>query len=104
MYYFQYEKDRLARKRVREASKGVGKPRIGGPFELVDQNGRLFTSENMKGKFALVSISRPEKVDMRREWSFCLTSMHLIMALTDSNLRPDLFRVLPLSRHLSRRA
>lgn len=55
MYYFNYEKERLGRKRVREASKGVGKPRIGGPFQLVNQNGKKFTSEDMKGKFALVS-------------------------------------------------
>ena len=55
MYYFQYEKERLARKRIREASKGVGKPRIGGDFELIDQDGKRFTSKDMKGKFALVS-------------------------------------------------
>jgi len=58
MYYFQSEKERLARKRIRDASKGVGKPKIGGPFELVDQNGQRYTSEDLKGKFALV-----------REWS-----------------------------------
>lgn len=54
MYYFQSEKERLARKRIRDASKGVGKPKIGGPFELQDQNGQRFTSEDLKGKFALV--------------------------------------------------
>jgi len=54
MYYFQSEKERLARKRIRDASKGVGKPKIGGPFELVDQNGQRYTSEDLKGKFALV--------------------------------------------------
>lgn len=56
-YYFQYEKSRLARKRTREASKGVGKPRIGGEFELVDQNGKRFTSADIKGKFSLVSVN-----------------------------------------------
>ena len=45
----------MQRKRTREASKGYGKPRIGGDFELVDQNGKTFSSEDMKGKFALVS-------------------------------------------------
>ena len=45
----------MARKRKREASKGVGKARIGGEFTLVDQDGKTFTSEDMKGKFALVS-------------------------------------------------
>ena len=53
-YYFQSEKDRLNRKRTREASKGAGKPRIGGDFELIDQNGKKFSSEDLKGKFALV--------------------------------------------------
>lgn len=32
----------------------MGKPRIGGPFELVDENGQKFTSEDLKGKFTLV--------------------------------------------------
>lgn len=53
-YYFQSEKDRLNRKRTREASKGVGKPRIGGDFELVDQDGKKFTSKDLLGKFSLV--------------------------------------------------
>ncbi|KAI9662161.1 MAG: Cu-binding protein [Alyxoria varia] len=44
----------MQRKRIREASKGYGKPRIGGDFELVDQNENTFSSEDMKGKFALV--------------------------------------------------
>lgn len=44
----------MQRQRIREASKGVGKPKVGGPFELIDQHGKSFTSEDMKGKFALV--------------------------------------------------
>jgi len=53
-WYFSHEKARLARLRIREASKGVGKPRIGGPFSLIDQDGKRFTSEDLKGKFTLV--------------------------------------------------
>ncbi len=53
--YFQYEKGRMERKRVAEAAKGVGRPKVGGKFELVDQDGRKFTDEDMKGKYALVS-------------------------------------------------
>lgn len=45
----------MERKRVAEAAKGVGRPKVGGPFTLVDQNGRTFTDEDMKGKYALVS-------------------------------------------------
>lgn len=53
--YFQYEKARLERKRIVEMSKGVGKPKVGGPFVLKDLQGREFTQENMKGKYSLVS-------------------------------------------------
>lgn len=44
----------MARKRIAEQTKGIGKPKVGGPFELVDQDGVSFTSEDMKGKYALV--------------------------------------------------
>jgi len=44
----------MERKRVAEAAKGVGRPKVGGQFELVDQEGTRFTEGNMKGKYALV--------------------------------------------------
>jgi len=44
----------MERKRVAEAAKGVGKPKVGGPFELVDQHGKPFSDRDMKGKYALV--------------------------------------------------
>ena len=53
-WYFTNEKAKMYRKKTREASKGVGKPRIGGDFDLTTQNGQRFTSEDMKGKFSLV--------------------------------------------------
>lgn len=83
MYYFQSEKDRLARKRIRDASKGVGKPKIGGPFDLVDQDGKPFTSEDLKGKFALVGYLK------RR------VARHIML-----NGKTDLLRLLTLPRHL----
>ncbi|EFR02836.1 SCO2 [Nannizzia gypsea CBS 118893] len=52
--YFQYEKARLERERIVEMSKGVGKPRVGGPFVLKDLNGDTFTEENLKGKYSFV--------------------------------------------------
>jgi protein SCO1/2 len=55
MWYFEFEKERMNRKRVADASKGVGRPKVGGHFELVDQNGKPFSSEMMKGKYSLVS-------------------------------------------------
>ena len=56
VFYFRYEKARMERKRIADASKGVGKPKVGGKFELVDQEGKDFSSEErMKGRFSLVS-------------------------------------------------
>ncbi|MCJ1473485.1 Cu-binding protein [Lambiella insularis] len=55
VFYFRSEKERMERQRIAEASKGVGKPKVGGVFELVDQDGRVWKSEEeMKGKFSLV--------------------------------------------------
>jgi protein SCO1/2 len=52
--YFTYEKDRLARKRIADQTKGIGKPKVGGPFTLVDQDGKVFSSDDMQGKYSLV--------------------------------------------------
>jgi protein SCO1/2 len=52
--YFTYEKERMARKRIAEQTKGIGKPKVGGPFQLVDQDGKVFTSDDMLGKYSLV--------------------------------------------------
>lgn len=46
----------MERKRVAEAAKGVGKPKVGGPFELVDQRGAAFTDGDLRGKYSLVSF------------------------------------------------
>lgn len=56
MFYFRTEKARLDRQRIAEATKGVGKPKIGGQFALVDQEGNSFTDEDMKGGYTLVRI------------------------------------------------
>ncbi len=53
--YFRAEKARMERKRITEATKGIGKPNVGGSFDLVDHDGNRFTDEDMKGKYALVS-------------------------------------------------
>ena len=52
--YFRHEKARMERKQVAKATKGVGRPKVGGDFHLMDQNGRSFSSEDMKGKYSLV--------------------------------------------------
>ncbi|KEZ39371.1 SCO2 protein [Scedosporium apiospermum] len=54
VWYFEFEKQRMQRKRVAEATKGAGKPLVGGPFELLDQHGNKFTHEDLKGRYSLV--------------------------------------------------
>lgn len=45
----------MERKRIAEATKGVGRPKVGGPFELVDQDGEKWNSEEkMRGRYCLV--------------------------------------------------
>lgn len=53
-FYFRYEKARMARARIAEANKGIGKPLVGGAFHLTDHNGKDFTQEDLKGKYSLV--------------------------------------------------
>ncbi|KAI1496319.1 SCO1 protein [Biscogniauxia marginata] len=54
VWYFEHEKQRMQRKRVAEATKGVGRPKVGGEFSLVDQEGRPFDSGELKGRYSLV--------------------------------------------------
>lgn len=44
----------MARARIAEANKGIGKPLIGGPFHLTTTSGADFTDENIKGKYSLI--------------------------------------------------
>ncbi|KAI8626965.1 SCO1/SenC-domain-containing protein [Xylariaceae sp. FL1651] len=54
VWYFEAEKKRMQRRRVAEAAKGVGKPKVGGDFHLVDHEGRPFSSSDLKGRHSLV--------------------------------------------------
>ena len=54
--YFREEKARLERKKIAEQTKGIGKPKVGGPFKLVDHNGKEFTDKDMRDKYALVRL------------------------------------------------
>ncbi len=54
--YFRVEKTRMERKRVAEASNGMGRPKVGGEFELVDMWGGGFRSGALRGGFSLVSL------------------------------------------------
>lgn len=84
--YFQVEKERLARKRVAEMSKGVGRPKVGGPFVLRDLEGREFTAEDLKGKYSFV------RCPSRYTWSWGLLVDADYMAMgrstSDSRIAP----------------
>ena len=58
LYYYEDEKKKselLQRERLQQKeSMGVGKPNIGGPFSLVDQDGVRRTEKDFLGKFPLV--------------------------------------------------
>jgi protein SCO1/2 len=53
-YYFQREKKRLNIRREEEANQGMGTPSIGGPFDLIDHNGKPFTHKDLEGKFSII--------------------------------------------------
>ncbi|OMJ20085.1 Protein SCO1, mitochondrial [Smittium culicis] len=55
-YYFTVEKERMKKKSNEElkANLNVGKPKIGGPFELVDQNNNVVTEKTFLGKHTLI--------------------------------------------------
>src|SRR5690606_3430741 len=76
--YFRYEKQRIERERIRDQSKAVGKPRLGGPFKLIDQNGNEYTEKELEGRFKLVYFGFthcpdicPEELDKMAEMIDC---------------------------------
>lgn len=54
VWFFQREKERLRMAREAELNRGVGKPKIGGPFTLIDQDGNIFTERDLLGRFAIL--------------------------------------------------
>lgn len=57
IWYFRHEKARMERQRIANQTKGIGKPKVGGPFELIDQDGKPFSSEELRGRYSLVCSS-----------------------------------------------
>lgn len=53
-YLFRSEKEKLQLRKEAEANRGVGKPLIGGPFNLITENGEPFTEKNLLGKFSII--------------------------------------------------
>lgn len=68
----------MARKRITELSKSVGKPKVGGPLTgLVDQRGNTKSEDEFLGKFRLVSEGRRGGGQWRSEWTGFLTARAL---------------------------
>ncbi|GAA5929782.1 hypothetical protein JCM10213_002783 [Rhodosporidiobolus nylandii] len=54
-YYFDSEKKKIAeKKRMENAEARVGRPNIGGPFVLTDQDGKEFSDKDLLGKWSMV--------------------------------------------------
>ncbi|SCZ97811.1 BZ3500_MvSof-1268-A1-R1_Chr7-3g09600 [Microbotryum saponariae] len=54
-FYFQKEKAKIqAHKEQEHATAKIGRPNIGGPFVLTDQEGKSFSDQDMVGKWSLV--------------------------------------------------
>lgn len=58
----------MQKKRIAEANKAVGKPKVGGSFQLIDQDGKPFTDADLKGKYSLV------RTPQQPSWCVCQTA------------------------------
>ncbi|KAG9293784.1 hypothetical protein G9A89_019121 [Geosiphon pyriformis] len=53
--YFRNEKEKLEKKRKEDREmKSIGRPKIGGSFDLLDQNGQVFTDHDLLGRYSLI--------------------------------------------------
>ena len=55
----------MNRQRVAEASKGRGKPKVGGAFELIDHNGGNFSDGDLREGFSLVSQTGADYANLK---------------------------------------
>ena len=94
VWYFDHEKTRMERKRIAEATKGVGKPKVGGAFELTDTDGKPFLSSSLHGRYSLVCFDHFP----------ILLSLLLQGIVADQSSFPGLLWLHPLPRHLPRGA
>lgn len=52
--YFQYQKAQIQEQKEIAKNEGFGKPKVGGPFALVDYDGKLVTDKTYRGKYMLI--------------------------------------------------
>lgn len=51
---FRSEKEKIKLRKEAEQNRGMGKPLIGGPFNLITHDGVPFTEKNLIGKFSII--------------------------------------------------
>lgn len=54
MGYFYYEKQKIVSERENSKNESIGKPRVGGPFSLVRDDGLPVTDMDFMGKYMLM--------------------------------------------------
>lgn len=54
VYYFQNERQKAEQARLRQRTKGTGRPALGGPYELIDTHRNKKTNEDFLGKWHLL--------------------------------------------------
>ncbi|CZT01944.1 probable Sco1 protein [Rhynchosporium graminicola] len=103
IFYFRYEKARMERKRVAEAAKGVGRPKVGGPFQLLDQKGEVWGDEKMRGRYSLVYFGFshcpdicPEELDKMAQMIDLVNASPLLSASSSSADSKALPPLLPI--------
>lgn len=82
-YFFSKEKKRLETEKEAEANRGYGKPVVGGPFNLVDDDGKPFTDNNLLGKWSVLYFGFthcpdicPDELDKLGVWLDSLKKKH----------------------------
>ncbi|ORZ37203.1 thioredoxin-like protein [Catenaria anguillulae PL171] len=89
--YFDIEKEKAARQRAqREADQAVGKPKLGGPFTLLNQDGETVTDATYRGKFMLVYFGFTNCPDV------CPEELEKMAAALDSLPPADQSKVQPI--------
>ncbi|KAG5520207.1 hypothetical protein PMAC_001284 [Pneumocystis sp. 'macacae'] len=54
VWYFKNEKEKMLQRRYLNQNKSIGKAKIGGPFELIDHEGKNVTDKDFLGKYILI--------------------------------------------------
>lgn len=65
-------------------SKGYGKPKVGGPFVLKDLDGNDYTHDDMKGKYAIVSLKPSKTCGGERTTDMNRSTLDLRIVLTSA--------------------